>query len=652
MSKLSNFFERIINVINIIGNFLYKYRFIIALIIFVLCVFFEISGSSIGMWTQHINSNVTDDGVLFGVSRGIRSDEWCVLTPMMFSQSFDGFNYFSNIIRGTSTDVFIIYGLPVLNLVQIFRPFQLGFLFLGLSKGLSFFWCGRFIALFLVTFEFFMLLTDKKKLLSFIGAIMITLAPIVQWWFAVNGIVEIFVFGELAVLLLDKYMRNNNLKKRILYLFGMVICAGGYLLVFYPAWQIPMFYVFLALAIWVIVKNRKEFKINYKDVISIIIAILIFAGFMIYILYNSWDTITTTLNTVYPGQRSETGGGVFSKYVDYIRDIFLPFKEENLISNQSESASMFGLFPIGIILSIYLIDRKNKKDLSLILMLIVYAFLSFWMMFGFPEIISKITLLSYSASSRLYLAIGFLDVLLLIKSMSLIEKPFKKRWSIIFAVFISCILVYLCELCNKDYLGLKECLVLLIMCIYLIYFVFRFNSKYGKYFFTIGIIGVMLISGFFVNPIRTGIDVIYDSDVIKAVQEINSEEEGKWITVNLSFVNGNYILMAGVPVINSTNTYPDLEKWGLLDEDEKYLDIYNRYAHITINLYQDDEEIENKFVLNLADSFTVNMTVEDLETLEVKYIFTTDDLEEFSSDNIIFEEVYNDYGYRIYRLNY
>lgn len=571
---------------------------------------------------------------------------------MTFSQSFDGFKYFSDLVRGTSTDVFIIYGLPVLNIVQIFRPFQLGFLFLGLAKGLSFFWCGRFIALFLVTFEFLMLLTDKKKLLSFIGAIMVLLAPIIQWWFAVNGIVEIFVFGELAIILLDKFMRNNNLKKRILYLLGLIICAGGYLLVFYPAWQIPMFFVFLALAIWVIVKNRKEFKFNFKDVIAVIVAILIFAGLMLYIFYNSWDTIKTTLNTVYPGQRVRTGGGEFTQFVDYIKDVFLPSRAEGLESNECESAAFFGLFPMGIILSIYLIDRKNKKDLSLILMLIVYAFLAFWMMFGFPEIIAKLTLMSHSTALRAYLAVGFLDILLLIKSMSLIEKPFKKRWAIIFALFISCILVYLCELCNKDYLGFKNCLVLLAMCTYLIYFIFRFNSKYGKFFFTIGIVAVMIVSGFRVNPIRTGVDVIYDSDIIKAVQEINSEEQGKWITADVFHFASNYILMAGVPVINSTNTYPDLERWELIDEEKEYEDIYNRYAHITVNLYQDETEIQDKFILTFADSFTVNLTPEDLETLDVKYIFTTSDFESMSSDDIEFEEVYNDYGYKIYKLNY
>lgn len=652
MSKLTNIFDKIGNAFKIFGEFLYKYRYWIALIIFILCIIFEISGSSIGIWTKYINSNVTDDGVIFGESRPIRSDEWNVLTPMTFSQSFDGFKYFSDLVRGTSTDVFIIYGLPVLNLVQIFRPFQLGYLFLGLAKGLSFFWCGRFIALFLVTFEFFMLLTDKKKLLSFIGAIMILLAPIIQWWFAVNGIVEIFVFGELAILLLDKYMKNNNLKKRIMYLAGMVICAGGYLLVFYPAWQIPMFYVFLALAIWVIIKNRKEFKINYKDVISIIIAILIFACLMIYIFYNSWDTIMTTLNTVYPGQRSESGGGVFSKYVDYIRDIFLPTREEGLIYNQCESAALFGLFPVGIILAIYLIDRKNKKDLSLILMLIVYAFLSFWMMFGFPYIISKLTLMSHSTPLRVYLAIGFLDVLLLIKSMSLIEEPFKKRWSIILALFISCILVYLCESCNKNYLIFKDCIILLLMCTYLIYFVFRFNSKYGKFFFTIGIVVVMILAGWRVNPVRTGVDVIYDSDIIKAVQDINSEEQGKWIVADLDSKLANYILMAGVPVINSTNTYPDLDKWKLIDENSEYEDVYNRYAHITVNLYENDDEIDNKFILTFLDTFTVNLSVDDLKTLEVKYIFTGTDLEELNSDNMNFEKVYDDYGYKIYKINY
>ena len=106
-----------------------------------------------------------------------------------------------------------------------------------------------------------MIFTNKNKRLSVISAFMVSLAPNVQWWFATNGIVELFVFGELAVLLLYKYMNTENFKSRLLMLFFMMICAGGYIFILYPAYQIPMFYIFLVLAIYVIIDNRKNCKI-------------------------------------------------------------------------------------------------------------------------------------------------------------------------------------------------------------------------------------------------------------------------------------------------------------------------------------------------------------------------------------------------------
>ena len=110
--------------------------------------------------------------------------------------------------------------------------------------------------------------------------------------------------------------------------------------------------------------------------------------------------------------------------------------------------------------------------------------------------------------------------------------------------------------------------------------------------------------------------------------------------------------MAGVPVINSTNTYPNLERWELIDENKEYVDVYNRYANIAVDLYKTDKEIEEKFSLIAADMFRVNLSTNDLETLDVKYIFTSEDLNDFDTEEVDFEEVYNNYGYRIYRLNY
>ncbi len=268
--------EKIKEKANKIGDFIYKYRYIIAASLFIICIIFELHGSSMDMWNVFIRTGTPGDHVIFGKSRMIRSDEWAVFTPMMFSQKYDGFHWFSNTLSGGNCDVFLIYGLPVMNLMQIFRPFQIGFLFLSLGKGLSFFWAGRLIFLFLISFEFGVLLSNKKKLLSLTYAFLVTFSPIVQWWFAINGIVEILLFGQLAIILLDRYLIDNNFKHRLLYLASLFICAGGYIMVFYPAWQVPTAYVFLVLAIWVLIKDFKKIKIDRKDIISISIALIVF----------------------------------------------------------------------------------------------------------------------------------------------------------------------------------------------------------------------------------------------------------------------------------------------------------------------------------------------------------------------------------------
>ena len=643
--------DNLLGYVKKILNFIFKYRYIIAIIIFILCVLFEISGSSIGMWQLYIKTDTTNSGLIFGEPRGIRSDEWAVLTPMMFSQQFDGFNYFSNLVRGDTTDVAMIYALPIMEFIQIFRPFQIGFLILGVAKGLSFFWCGRFIALFLVMIELGMILTKKNKTLSVLMAFLITLAPIVQWWFAVNGIAEIFIFGGLAIIALYKYMNSQSFKKRLLYLFLMYVCAGGYFLVIYPSWQVPMVYVFLMIAIWVIVQNRKECKMKWYDWISIAIMIFAFIGSMAYILIKSSDTIIAVMNSLYPGARAETGGGAVNEYFQYIMNILLPFKEGGLIINQSEAAIMFTLFPMGIIIAGILFFKEKKKDLLLILLFVAYIFLSIWCIFGFPEIIAKITLLSNSQAKRAMLAVGTLDVLILVRSLSLIEKPIKRIPALIISALLTIFMVYKCERQNVEYITLIIGIAMGIMCIYLFYMIFRYKAKYAKYFLSVGIIFVMIMSGLTVNPVQKGVDFIYESNIIKKVQEINSEEQGKWIVEGLGFPAANYFLMAGVPIINSTNTYPDLDRWNKIDTEKKYQDVYNRYAHITINIVQNEEELsEGKFVLLNPDSFKIYLTAEELKILEIKYVFSINKLEQFNTENIKFNQIYNYEKYYIYKL--
>lgn len=638
--------EKIENKINNCIDFLYKYRYVISIIIFLFCIIFEISGSSIGLWGPMTGNK--DNGLLFGISRAVRSDEWGTLTPMTFSQYFSNFKFISPSLRGGNTNVFLIYALPVFTIFQLFRPFQLGFLFLGMAKGLSFFWCGRFIALFLTTLELCMIITKKNKLLSYVGALMVTLAPIIQWWFAVNGIVEIFVFGQLLIILLYKYMKDDNFKNRCIYLFLMVICAGGYILVFYPAWQIPMAYVFLALAIWVLIENIKECKIKLKDIISIVIAIFILVLSLGYIFYNSMDVIKIILNTSYPGARLELGGLQLNKYFSYIINIFLPYKSNGILGNQCEAALMFSLFPIGIILSIYLLIKNKFKDKFLLIILVFYTFLSIWCIYGFPKPLAKISLLYLSQSGRSILAVGYLDILILLRCMNEL-KPVKRIIALIASILLSILVIRRCYGLNANYLNHKFMIIIMIITlIYLFYFIFRYNKGICKYLFVLGIIPIMIMMGMPVNPIRHGVDVIYKTDLMKEIKKVDKDNKKIWISDEMDYPMNNYPILAGKKLINGTNTYPNLELWKKIDKKGKYKDIYNRYAHIRV--YVSDNALE-KFELVQPDLIKVYLSTKDLKKLNVKYIFTNRDLSTYSDSNITFKNIYNK-NYKIYELKY
>lgn len=81
---------------------------------------------------------------------------------------------------------------------------------MGAERGLSFFWCARLIALFMVTFKLSMLLTNRKRVLSLASALLIAFSSQVQWWFAVNSLVEMLVFGQLAVLIVHYFMLTKK----------------------------------------------------------------------------------------------------------------------------------------------------------------------------------------------------------------------------------------------------------------------------------------------------------------------------------------------------------------------------------------------------------------------------------------------------------
>ena len=70
------------------------------------------------------------------------------------------------------------------------------------------------------------------------------------------------IYGQLAVVIIVYYFKTENYWNKFFLGVLLALNCGAYVLVFYPAWQVPFAYVFAGLAVWVMVKNRKQ--INWK----------------------------------------------------------------------------------------------------------------------------------------------------------------------------------------------------------------------------------------------------------------------------------------------------------------------------------------------------------------------------------------------------
>ena len=624
-------------------NLLDTYKIPILALFVLVCVAFQLHGSSI----NELNTFFVKHNTLFGVSRPIRADEFNVNTMLAFSQYMNNFSYFSDIVRATSTDMFLIYGQPVWDIGIIFKPFLIAYLFLPQGYGLSFFWVSRLAVLFLVSYEFGRLITNKNKTLALSYSLLITFSPLVQWWFAINGLVEQLIFGQLGVLLIYYYMTMDDYKKRLIIALSLMICIGGFGLTMYPSWQIPFAYVFALLACWIFLKHRKTFTYNKKDLAIIIFSLAILAVLMAHILFNSLETLKILMNTVYPGKEVFNGMGDLTYFFNYVPSIFFSLMPDDIPLNVVDTSAFCDFFPVPIILTCIVLFYQKTKDKLLLGLLAMYALLIILFIVPMPDFILDITLRGHVRNIRLYSVIGFVGCLMLIRSISDLKEFGNKKLIIAVSIILSFAVVYLSRFAYRGYYE-KWMLVILVV-FYVIYYaiIFLSSSDKGKRIFLIACIVMCFLTGALVNPVDSGVDVVYDSPYMQEVSKIvESDPDANWIVQGMYL---NSLIPLGAKTINSINTYPDLDRWHTFDVNNESEDVYNRYAHICFILQNDSQ---TNFGLASSDTVHIYLNVNDLEKLNVSYIATHINVEDLSNDNVTFEKLYEQNEFKIYHVTY
>lgn len=639
-------------------EWIHKNRYKIACAFLLFVTIFRYSGSSITCFHEYLGLQPQSDDsryhTLLGKVRTIRTDEWATSTTYILSQGegANQFDYYSDKLRGTQTDMFTVSNSPVLDILMLGRPFQLGFLLLGNDYGWSFYWNIRLVAMMLGAYEFCLILTKQNKKMSLLGMIMITFSAAVQWWYCMDTL----IWGQIAVVLIDKFMNVDKKWQKYLCAFGILVAGLSYVFVFYPAWQLTFGYMFLAIVIWMLFKNIKygSYRFTKHDIAVIVVTLLCLALLLCRWYMMSGDTLKAVMSTDYPGNRVEVGGGALNNY-SYFYNIYFPFED---FLNPCEFSGMLSLYPVPLILGLIYVLR-NRKDLHFwIPTLVMGGFLSVWCVYGFPAWFANLTKMSMATAGRATIPLGTLSIYALIYLMANIKKDEKliesRNIKVAFAGLITILIAYQAytTIGYKDifrYLDKFKMLVSAEIFVAIIYGVLNMKDEKIKNYTMYGLIAVALISGLTVNPLIRTTDIFYTKPVARKIQEIrDSNPDALWAVNSDNWYLNDYALANGVRVINSTNIYPNLELYDEIAGDKKAEQRanYNRYAHVNLNVVSDKE---TSIELLHADNIALIMNAKDLDDYEIEYILSKESLIEKGLQEYV-EEIYNEDGMYIYQV--
>lgn len=613
--------------------------------VFVVLLLLQVNNSSMKCYSSILPNNILAEGTItLGTPRSIRSDEFLVGTSDFFHNNLNGI---SLLWQGTDSIFEFCY-----NLVMSLNPFMWGKLYIPAGLGYSFQFL-LFSAVALYSFYRLFYIMTRERLFAVIASFLIVYSPGYQWWSALK---EYGAFPAVVVLFLA-YFQMDRPWKKILCAIGLLDCISLLLDTLYPAWYIPLAYLFAVIAI-VLCCNKKFAEsakhLTRSDIIiisgTVLLLILVSLGMLIKM------DATTSLETVYPGKRFSAGGDVNPQYfLHYLTMPWLPYRALTVPGmNQSEISSFLHLFPIPYV--IYALQyRKLKAHIVLKGITVFNVLCLIYMLCGIGDTLATVTLLSYTTAGRLTMVWGMGTFLMLLLECFYLgcnaqpssgrEKPDKKNIIILNIILI----LYFIRAFDTNteivqYIGYSGFVLFVCLILFVANCLLFSRGKVVIFFLTI----LTVVSGVVVNPINFGVGTIQNTEVAREIRKIDENDEGRWLALN-NIILPKYVYMQGVDCILHLSWPPQMELFEAVDETGAYMNVYNRYAHVAVKLVDE----ATTFELNQADAITIYLNTDDLEKWDVDYLIFQGEAPE-ETENVKFEQLYLDPldGVQIYKVEY
>jgi hypothetical protein len=549
-----------------------------------------VSGSSIRLALKD-SPLLSHDAVSWqGEARSIRWDEWNILTQMAIGQTNvpERFPVVNNNVGLDGNNMLIIgmTGVPVSHVSSFAKPATWGFWVFDLRRALSWHWWlpffGCFLALWSLMIRFFGLSWRVAAVLS----LSVTASPY-SLVFSGHPAYTVF-FPALSLVVLDTIL--NTSRQAIALALGLLLgmCLAGFVFVLYLPWQITLMYLMLPLAAVHWISHRKEWLFGRTQVLSLIVAVIVFVALVGAWLLDTKDVLQTVASTVYPGQRSTSVGGDIDPWF-FVKGLLNPvtlYQESSMMS--ASAAGSFVWIWIPLIVATGMVCWKDRKLHATPLAIIGFMVVALiYIHIGFPRSLAEFTLWGRVTSHRIDLALGLAQCLLLawlISAKDAESLQMHSKATIYAALGMAgvCVILAIWQFGLIPFPIVRELSPGFMVAAIMLLGTVTYLLVAGWYEWAAGIYCAWMVApALLFNPVDQAPSQVSLDPAFKSVIQTAG---GAGVQTRLAVLDTNLwtmnLVAVGIPTVNAVLYYPQPTLWKSLDPTGAHKIQYNRYQNL------------------------------------------------------------------------
>jgi hypothetical protein len=597
----------------------------------------RLNGTSTAVWKGLDDRNDWDAGLIAGTPKGIRADEWLVQTPWTWSQARQN-PPFPTANRSVGNGFApLVTNLPVWHWSTFFRPQMWGFFFLSTESAFALNWNLKWFAMLLSGFLFLRVVARGNNFLALSGALILLFASYIQWWFStptcMPEMVSMVFFGLWAL----RAMFQARSRWAIVGA-GIVLLTAIAQFVFccYPRFQIPLAYLAATLLAGGWAGYRKRIGQARKTPGYFLAGFLAFIIMIAAAVVWRWlQEVSPTIREIsglsYPGQVLSSGGS-FPWY-----RFLAPFLEFGMtedhypesLGNACEASGFILLAPFLAGALVRDLWQRRHDGLFTALVLFVALVISF-IICGVPMWFARLTGWSYVASGRAILVVGVASIIALVRYLAnqRSSSVCKKSTLLIGASALALALfacLYVTNIRLANFAGLAEVIAVAVF----FSLVFCLLWQRVRLAACLLLLVPSLYANGLVNPIGRGAPGLAHNTAWRRLAKIHREDpQALWLVVadsasSQSLFIAQFAKATGANVLGGVRCMPDHEMVRVLDPENKYETVYNRYAGIFFVAAPDGSPV---FELRAPGHYQIRLPMlpHILEGLGVRYLVLAD----------------------------